>query len=370
MFPQSADDVYLAPRQRRPSFDQFVETSFQDHWTTPANTEDFPAAEFDEVHHSSSMIPDETGSELSELESPEDRADTLCNRVFTEKMDEIGDSGDDAEYSDPEQSTLDDQTFATACPGSTREQTIMRSSRSRRRLFDDVSEQDEQPEVKRRELRSRTANQINPYKVDQIKYATKNKLGKDANSSEIEDEVLKSTQQVISKTNCPGKKRQPTSNNRRPRASTRKTSRTASAESTLVEKRSVSSTPIRPDESASIVKVTVKTEYTKDEKLEKTTLFTYLKDEEAAGAAPIGLDHCSSLEILIDFVKGCWGHKGGQFDSLQCVLPWKEENQTILIREKMNYSFEHMMKEILNAPAWAEGAERLEVQLVVAFIIV
>ena len=109
------------------------------------------------------------------------------------------------------------------------------------------------------------------------------------------------------------------------------------------------------------------TAYSRDEKLEKTTLFTYLKDNDSGPAAPIGLEHCSSLEMLVAFVKDSWGcSSGGHFDSIQCILPWKTENQIILIRENMIHSFDHMMKEILGAPVWGEAGQ-LEVKLIVAF---
>ncbi|RMD44739.1 hypothetical protein DV735_g279, partial [Chaetothyriales sp. CBS 134920] len=163
-------------------------------------------------------------------------------------------------------------------------------------------------------LRDRTLSQLMPYSHERKAFAMKVKKGQEIDPKDIDAEVMKKKMATPDKAPASGK-------------------------------------PL---------------EYNAEEKIARTTLFTYLAGGNDEDAAPVPLAKCGTLELLMAFVNSHWGsYKGATFDAVRCRLPWKQENQQILIRKGWKESFKIMMREIQEAPMWEKGADKLEMKLVV-----
>ena len=368
----SVDHVYLASRPRRPSFDQFLETALQTPVFKQTSIEDPPAPVF-EAEMPAGLLKDHLDSlgGAAEPEISDDDGDHLENvikvvkKTFTRSMNEIEDTGDEDSDLDPDPAEEDNFTNHDPTPEPQSPARMVARTRSRSRAAESPAESShDEVEKPQHNLRQRTVSQNFPFLHDKKKHALKAKQGKDVKSSEIDAEVLKSTQQPkVRKSTSPPKTKKRAAPARRSGRTSK--ARKTSTESTLtVDDRSMSNTPASLDNFSPEVKV----EYTPEERIEQTTLWSYLKDEQDKASAPIPLEECQTLGLLIDSVKESWGYRGGEFESIQCMLPWKKENNKILIREGMTHSFTRMMKEIQNAPAWKKGPEELEVKLIVKFV--
>ncbi|RMZ80951.1 hypothetical protein DV738_g2369, partial [Chaetothyriales sp. CBS 135597] len=247
-------------------------------------------------------------------------------------------------------------------------------------------------------LRDRTLSQLMPYSHEKKAFAMKVKKGKEVDPKDIDAEVMKSTQE-----GAPGNVPQPLKEGRKRAARSPSTNRESKFRKVPADGTTSSpgqdpdsdsgsdmaltySTPApapvkgrAPTKAPAGVKApaTLKTlalnpklnltpgktvKYTPDQKIDRTIFYSYLEGGSEEDAAPVALNKCDTLELLISFVNTHWGSfQKASFYSARCHLPWKAANKHILIRQGWKHSFEIMMEEIQAAPMWEEGADKLEV---------
>ena len=371
MSSNSIDDVYLPPRGRRPSFDSFVETSFSSlagKHTAPArkSTSPFEADMPSALDTQLDAIAGSADPQMLEESEKSDDYEHMHARAFTgNRMSEVeGSSEDVSETEEDHPKEYDfDAPDSSPSPKPRSITNMVSRTRSRSAANGDADQSEEEGPARKKSLRQRTDKQKHPYQTEKARHSVKTKLGKGANSSDVDAEMAKSTQGQSKgrKSKLPANRK--TSNKRTLGRSSG--SRKTSTESTVAVSERSSYTPASFD---AFLTQGVKIEQSEEQIAEKTILWIYLKGDEEGVGAPVSLEYCLTIEKLMDIAKNTWSYKEGNLESIQCKLPWKKENKTILIREGMEHSFDHMLKEIRNAPAWKKGGDALEVKLMVTLV--
>jgi hypothetical protein len=199
------------------------------------------------------------------------------------------------------------------------------------------------PSIQRRELRTRTAAQTNPYEADKIRHQSQAR-GKKMTDAELNQAVKRKTKMV------------PQRNVRtRGGAKSRAKSRQVESDSDSVTVYTSSGKISR--------------ETSEDEIRENTTLSISVQGQATDAVLETSLSEHSSLTTLIDFVNSRWGQvKGGaEVRYLTCERPWKSQNQNLIMYPGWDEQFHRLFASIKEAPVWRTKGSRsqsLEVSIV------
>ena len=365
----AVNDVFLSEQQRRPSYVSFKQTSpavspttsdpDSTHFTTsgedtmgvldqhPDNSQQVAAIASsaqskDTAEHDDGGEMPTVGGQANSLKSKLVRNKSLAEACNDGEVN----FGDFYDESDPEPSPSPDPP-------------VKATTQRRRRTAETPDEDPAEPKAKKR-LRERTDKQLQPYNTDKLKYKAQVKLS-NANSFEIEEEMQRNTQQAkkgARKTRGLSKKTVKSA----PRSKRARGRKMSEDRISTNSDRSDSEIPDSLD--GSTLDFAAST-LTSEEKFERTTLFTAL-DEDPETKAPVKLSKCNTLEKLLASVEAKWAtHSGKDLDSIRCSLPWKSQNKVILLRDGLEDSFEQLLEEVVDAPAWKRKESKLEIELLV-----